>query len=37
MAAATEVVVMDYATAGREAYESANTELPRRADQLVAL
>lgn len=34
---ATEVVVMDHATAGREAYEAANSELLRRADRLVAV
>lgn len=37
LAAAAEVVVMDHATAGREAYEAANSELLRRADRLVAV
>ncbi|MFF7192852.1 hypothetical protein ACFZAM_03975 [Streptomyces sp. NPDC008079] len=37
LAAAGEVVVMDHATAGREAYEAANSELLRRADRLVAI
>ncbi|MBB4922077.1 hypothetical protein [Kitasatospora kifunensis] len=35
--AADEVVVMPFATANREAYESANNELLRRADKLVAV
>lgn len=35
--AATEVVVMPYETAGREAYEAANRELLERADRLVAV
>jgi hypothetical protein len=37
LAAAAEVVVMDHDSAGREAYESANRELLRRADRLVAV
>ncbi|MET9218579.1 hypothetical protein ABZX65_07290 [Streptomyces sp. NPDC003300] len=37
LAAATEAVVMDHATAGRDAYEAANSELLRRADRLVAV
>ncbi|MBV6699288.1 hypothetical protein [Kitasatospora aureofaciens] len=35
--AATDVVVMPFATANREAYEAANNELLRRADRLVAV
>ncbi len=35
--AATEVVVMPYSQADREAYEAANNELLRRADHLVAV
>lgn len=37
LAAAVEVVVMDHDTANRTAYESANHELLRRADRLVAV
>lgn len=36
-AAAAEVVIMNYRTANRAAYESANNELLRRADRLVAV
>lgn len=35
--AAVEVVTMPYETAGRAAYEAANTELLKRADRLVAV
>lgn len=35
--AATEVVVMPHASANRQAYESANSELLRRGDRLVAV
>ncbi|MFE4633126.1 hypothetical protein ACFRJ1_07070 [Streptomyces sp. NPDC056773] len=35
--AASEVAVMPYAEANREAYEAANSELLRRADRLVAV
>ncbi|GHC60797.1 hypothetical protein [Streptomyces flavofungini] len=35
--AATEVVVMPHETANRQAYESANGELLRRGDRLVAV
>jgi hypothetical protein len=37
MQAATEVVVMDHESANRAAYESANRELLKRADRLVAV
>jgi hypothetical protein len=37
LAAAVEVVVMDHDRADRTAYESANIELLRRADRLVAV
>lgn len=37
MSAAAEVVVMDHATANRAAYTTANRELLRRADRLVAV
>jgi hypothetical protein len=37
LAAAAQVVVLPFETAGREAYEAANTELIRRADLLVAV
>ncbi|MBO8191206.1 hypothetical protein ITI46_05800 [Streptomyces oryzae] len=36
-AAASDVLVMPYATANRTAYEAANAELLRRADRLVAV
>ncbi|MFF3067214.1 hypothetical protein ACFVSN_23560 [Kitasatospora sp. NPDC057904] len=35
--AATDVIVMPFATADREAYEAASNELLRRADRLVAV
>ncbi|WP_406168855.1 hypothetical protein [Streptomyces sp. NBC_00996] len=35
--AATEVVVLDFETANRSAYEAANSEVLRRADRLVAV
>ena len=35
--AAAEVVTMPYETAGRAAYEAANSELLRRADRLIAV
>lgn len=35
--AASEVVVMPFGDASREAYEAANEELLRRADQLIAV
>ncbi|MFI7006830.1 hypothetical protein [Streptomyces sp. NPDC050145] len=37
LAAADEVVVMPYESAGRAAYEAANAELLRRAERLVAI
>ncbi|MEV1007945.1 hypothetical protein [Streptomyces sp. NPDC049881] len=35
--AAAEVIVMPFDTAGREAYEAAGKEFPRRTDRFVAL